>query len=150
MHVIDVGLSVRRHLWLACFSSFFYYKCSKNELIWYTGTCDLPSINYYTHLREEQADKVHGKFMDFRTKLKFRVASSHNWILASNLSSHFFMCEVGPVSSVLQGCCEVCQHYQRCLALAGWQLVKKLLCVKLLYRTWNILDSQWILSMTNR
>lgn len=78
MHVIDVGLSVRRHLWLACFSSFFYYKCSKNELIWYTGTCDLPSINYYTHLREEQADKVHGKFMDFRTKLKFRVASSHN------------------------------------------------------------------------
>lgn len=35
MHVIDVGLSVRRRLWLACFSSFFYCKCSKNELIWY-------------------------------------------------------------------------------------------------------------------
>lgn len=42
------------------------------------------------------------------------------------------MCEMGTVSSVLQGCCEVCQYYQRCLALSGWQLVKKLLCVKLL------------------
>lgn len=61
MYVIDAVQCVGSHLWLVF---LLLDKCVNSKF----SCCLQEPVMHYLHLREEEADKAHGKFMGFRIR----------------------------------------------------------------------------------